>query len=110
MVGGSGGPPRPPVVRDTLAPLASFGASWDQTRWVSGDERSTITENGWELTLLNVFSVRHGRVDDPVGTSQDDAWGYGIGFSVAGAFGVRYDQASIPQSRHLESNRVSRTA
>jgi hypothetical protein len=52
--------------------------------------------------LAELLSLRHGYVDDPTGTIQDDTWGGGVQVRYKKAVGVRYDFASVPQSRFLD--------
>lgn len=88
---------------ELTSPLLSFGATWERSRysWRSVQFHNTVNRWGLEAVLANVVSIRTGHVDDPVGTVQGFTWGFGAGFTYRGAFGVRYDFASVPQSRYL---------
>ena len=88
---------------DMTAPLLSLGATWERSRysWRSFEYDQTVNRWGLEAVLGNVVSLRMGHVDDPRGTIQDFTWGFGAGFTYRGAVGVRYDYATVPQSRFL---------
>ncbi len=65
----------------------------------SGQE---IGLTGWELTFLNIFTLRNGHIDDPTGTVIGDTSGWGAGFEFGKVGGFRYDHADAPQSIYLE--------
>jgi hypothetical protein len=89
----------------SLSPAISFGAAWeDQTErydTVSGPGESAIDKDGWELTLLNVVSIRRGHYSDPDGGVDGPTKGWSAGFALAGAVGFRYDRATVPQAEGL---------
>jgi len=91
---------------DLISPLVSFGATWERSRyaWHSRDLGGEVKRWGGELTLANLASLRYGHVDDPVGTIQGDTWGLGLGVTYRNAVGIRYDFASVPQSKYLASH------
>ena len=92
----------------SLSPTISFGAAWDDNTqhyvgydYLTGESfpaHSDITKSGWELTLLNVFSLRHGHVTDPDGQIDGDTDGWSLGYAMSGVAGFRYDQAKVPQA------------
>lgn len=64
-----------------------------------------IFGGGLELNYNNLFSLRGGYYDDATGTIQDVTYGVGI----TPITNVRFDYASVPQSKYLtEGNRVSK--
>ncbi len=93
---------------ELTSPLPSFGATWERSRysWRSRQYEGSVNRWGAEVVFANVVSLRGGYVHDPTGTIEDFTWGFGAGFTYRGAFGVRYDFASVPQSKYLD--RVTR--
>jgi hypothetical protein len=97
----------------SLSPAVSFGATWERNTlkyegydYLSGSTfpaESRITNRGWELTLLNVFSVRRGHVADPDGNVRGTTDGWGVGYTFDGIAGVRYDKAKVPQATDPET-------
>lgn len=70
---------------------------------ISGND--VIFGGGLELNYNNLFSLRGGYYDDKTGTIQDMTYGVGI----TPIANVRFDYASVPQSKFLtENNRVSK--
>lgn len=59
---------------------------------------------GLELVYNNLISGRLGYYDDAVGTIQDLTFGVGL----APIPGVRFDYASVPQSKFLDNSRVAK--
>ena len=94
---------------DAFLPLFSFGATWESSKYRpdgSAPVSSKVTRSGWEATIANFFTLRRGHIDDPVGTVVGDTWGWGMGLDVAHVAGVRYDRASVPQSKYLKERVV----
>jgi hypothetical protein len=88
-----------------LTPEIGLGAAWDQARYYDGNVRvggATINRTGQEITILGLFSLRHGFVDDESGDVQDDTWGVGAALQYRGMFGARYDWAQVPQASFLD--------
>ncbi|MGE5176912.1 MAG: hypothetical protein ACM3JJ_11115 [Hyphomicrobiales bacterium] len=97
-------------VADLFLPIFAFGITREETRYRvdrSSPYESKITRSGWEVTALNLFSYRRGHIDDPTGLIQDDTRGYGLRLEYAHWIGIRYDHASVPQSKYLKQ-RVER--
>ena len=90
-------------LRDLFSPLVSFGATLEHSQPAVNDskEGQEIDLSGWELGLANVFTLRHGHVDDPTGTVIGDTSGWSLGLRVGKAGGIRYDHATVPQSIYL---------
>jgi hypothetical protein len=92
----------------TVSPMLSFGAAWDEYRqeYLSSTfadptprlRTSDSDYRGWELTFLQVLSLRRGTVHDPDGSIHGTTTGWGVGASLAGALSVRYDHATVPQA------------
>jgi hypothetical protein len=94
-----------------LTPFFSLGYARDRSRESIGNGPPAIPDierSGWELTLGNVFSLRHGRVDDRAGDVRGESSGFGLGIELVGIAGIRYDRATIPQATDL--SRVHRNA
>jgi hypothetical protein len=89
---------------DFLRPMVSLARTWDDERFRrrhdtgSGfyytDERADMS--GWELTLLNVLTGRHGRYDSPSAAIHGSTWGFGVGVAYRDLAGLRFDWASVP--------------
>lgn len=60
-----------------------------------------IDLTGWELEILNIFTLRNGHIDDPTGTVIGDTSGWAVGLEFGKLGGFRYDQATVPQSIYL---------
>jgi hypothetical protein len=102
---------------DTLSPLVSFGYAWRDSwpgyRWdpdagdyvFEDDDDPRVREegDGWELTVLGIYSLRGGHVRAPYGDVDGDTEGWGLGLNLAGAIKLRYDEATRPQARGLPS-------
>ncbi|MEP7224660.1 MAG: hypothetical protein ABI783_06855 [Actinomycetota bacterium] len=90
----------------SLSPAFSLGAAWEDqterfsTRGASTDE-SAIDKHGWELTLLNIVSMRRGHYSDPDGSIDGPTTGWSVGFALVGVAGFRYDRATVPQALDL---------
>jgi hypothetical protein len=92
----------------SLRPAVSLGGAWDRNTIdyqgydyltaTTFPARSYIVNRGFELTLLNVFSLRRGHVSDPDGSVHGTSTGWGVGFAYEGALGFHYDHARIPQA------------
>jgi len=91
----------------TLSPLLSFGAAWDQVTFNSeivdpsgavSVRESEIEHTGWELSLLNIVTIRRGHISDPDGSIDGPTTGWSAGLTYAGVLGFRYDEATVPQA------------
>ena len=60
-----------------------------------------MTHLGAELTLLNIFTVRTGHLEDPLGERSGATFGLGIGFQLGRFLGFRYDYGTLPQASTL---------
>jgi len=95
-------------LEQSLLPAVSFGAAWDRnTLDYQGFDPSTdtffparshIVNRGWELTFLNLVSVRHGHVSDPNGSIHGTSSGWSVGYTFARCVGFRYDRATVPEA------------
>jgi hypothetical protein len=103
LAGKSAGSKQLGWLRDLFSPLVSFGASLEHSQPAANGvkEGQEIDLKGWELGLANVFTLRHGHVDDPTGTVIGDTSGWSLGLQVGKAGGIRYDHATVPQSIYL---------
>jgi len=88
-----------------VTPLLSFGVTREASRrFVGAVEQGRFVERkGWELTVLNVFSLRHGHVDDPTIAIREDTSGWGVGFQYRDLGRIQFDHASVPLSGYLAS-------
>jgi hypothetical protein len=100
---------------DLVAPLVSAGKTGSKEvplipDTVNGGLRSgtRIRNSGWEITLLNIYSFRGGKIDDPEGTVQGKTSGWGVGLRLRDLAGFSYDRATVPQAFGLA--RVHRKA
>ena len=89
-----------------VSPTVDIGFAWQQSKFYDGGSQvgGTITRRGQELVLADVVSLRHGYVDDEVGTVENDTWGVGAGLAYRKAIGARFDWAQVPQSRFLRQD------
>ena len=89
---------------DFVSPTVALGLTWEESEYYDGETRfpGDVTRTGQELALADDLWLRHGYVDDPLGTVTDDTWGIGVGFSYRGVLGARYDWAEVPRSIYLE--------
>lgn len=85
---------------DSLEPLISFGVARDWEHNSAGGIGSfyDVDRNGVEIVFANVLTWRTGHVTDRVGHIDGDTSGWGLGFHVGHAAGLRYDHATIPQA------------
>ena len=91
-----------------LSPALAFGWSNQQTTQACLNLRERDIDNaGWELTILNIFTIRRGDIDDPNGDIRGSTSGWGVGFELEGLGGFRYDRAEVPQASGLD--RVERS-
>lgn len=88
------------------SPTMGVGLGWQESKYYNGDVQvgGTVHRSGQELVVADVLSLRHGYVDDPVGTIQNDTWGIGVGLAYQKAVGVRFDWAQVPQSKYLKQD------
>jgi hypothetical protein len=88
------------------SPTMDVAAAWQQSKFYDGGVQAggTINRTGQELVLADVVSLRHGYVDDEVGTVQNDTWGVGISLAYRKAIGARFDWAQVPQSKFLRQD------
>jgi hypothetical protein len=88
------------------SPTMDVGAAWQQSKFYDGGVQvgGTINRTGQEVVLADLVSLRHGYVDDEVGTVQNDTWGVGIGLAYRKAIGARFDWAQVPQSKFLRQD------
>jgi hypothetical protein len=82
------------------------GLAWQQSKFYDGDVQvgGTINRTGQEVVLADVVSLRHGYVDDEVGTVENDTWGVGASLAYRQAIGARFDWAQVPQSKFLRQD------
>ena len=88
----------------SLSPLVSVGFAVDGEHITAGDQGPGFDVHRWggELSVANVLHLRLGDVSDKLSDIRGGTSGYGVGFSLAGCAGFRYDHATIPQARGLE--------
>jgi hypothetical protein len=93
-----------------LSPILSVAQAWDDehfaTRLTGRDatrREPVISKSGLEISLLNVFTYRHGRIDDPGGSIHGTSSGWGLGFAYRDMAGFRCDRATVPQATDPET-------
>lgn len=95
---------------EVIQPLLRWGYAWDRPRMSlrdpdTGEVESgpRFEEQGWEVTVLNLVTLRRGRVEDwggqRFGHGKTEGWGFGLELGTLGGF--RYDEATTPQSEGL---------
>ncbi len=86
-----------------IAPILSFGVTSEHSQYAIQDAKvgQEIDLTGWELEILNIFSLRNGHINDPTGTVIGDTSGWGVGLEFGKLGGLRYDKATVPQSIYL---------
>jgi hypothetical protein len=83
----------------SLTPLIGLGITTeDQTDRTPGWPDWEIDKSGFELTLGNLFWWRRGHYEDATGDIDGTTTGWGLGLSLAGTAGFRYDRATVPQA------------
>lgn len=97
----------------TFAPLIEWGFVSDhglRSTAHRGRRVEPVDSHGWELQLAHIWTIRRGAYRDPVGTVIGTTNGWSLAIPLAGAGEVRFDHATVPQSRFLtENNSVIRT-
>jgi hypothetical protein len=76
----------------------SLAGDHERNTWGAGVGGYDVSRNGQELVLADVFHLRRGHVVDRTGEIDGTTTGWGVGLSVAGVVGYRYDEATVPQS------------
>lgn len=107
----------PAPVVSVFTPMIGFGMAWEEARpgyiwdetlgeWgeyrYAEDTSDDFVEkmDGWELTILGVFSLREGHIEALYGDVDGDTEGWGLAFDL-GFFAARYDKATVPQATGL---------
>ena len=84
----------------SLMPLVSLGlTSENQTNRTPGttNPEYDVDKSGVELALGNIFWWRRGHYTDADAHVDGTTTGWGLGFTLAGTAGLRYDHATVPQ-------------
>ncbi len=87
---------------DAMVPAIQFGRvdGTTEVRTPQADDPEIrdqdIDGDGWELTLLNVFSIRRGHVDDGGLAIEGDTEGWGVRLPLGPYGHVQYDSATLP--------------
>lgn len=73
--------------------------------------RDVSHNRGWEVTILELFSVRRGFIEDPDGDIRGATDGYGISTPRRWRLHMSYDRATVPKARGIgEEKKCSWTA
>ena len=83
---------------DFAAPTISFAFAWERTKGDTQDANGTrydLVRSGGEVTALDMFSFRMGRVDDDAGF-EGNTYGAGVTLQYRKAIGVKFDWARVP--------------
>ena len=89
---------------DFATPTLEVAFAWERTEGdvpTSGGTLYDLIRFGGEVTILDMFSVRHGRVDDASGL-EGETWGAGVSLQYRKAVGVRFDWARVPWAEDSE--------
>ena len=86
-----------------LTPLISVGWSREKIEDNVFPDAEPIRNWGAELVLAQIVHLRTGRIKDVNGDIIDSTWGWGLGFEIDGLVGFRYDRATVPQARELDT-------
>jgi hypothetical protein len=89
------------IIARSLTPSLGLVMAWDQNEMVWPGEDRPVEVSGWEVTLCNIYSIRNGRIDDDDGKIHGDTKGWGLGLTLAGIGGFRYDEATVPKAEDL---------
>jgi hypothetical protein len=83
-----------------LSPLVQYGRADDHERVGAGNgpTQYEVDREGYEVTLLNLATIRGGHVTDLLSDINGDTDGWGVNVPIGPWGGVRFDQATIPQS------------
>lgn len=99
-------PARGAWIWNFASPTLSAGLALQQSKYYdeSVQVAGTVNRSGEELVVANMLWLRHGYVDDKVGTVENDTWGLGVSLAYRNAIGARFDWAQVPQSKYLEQD------
>jgi hypothetical protein len=94
---------------DFATPSIGIAGAWEQTEGESpslGGFDYRRVRFGGELSILDLLTVRHGRIErDPTGI-EGETWGVGLALQYRKAVGVRFDWTRVPWSE--ESGELDR--
>jgi hypothetical protein len=90
----------PSWVWDGFRPLVSLGYAKDHSRIGVSASRYETDGSGFEMTFVNVVSLRFGHYEDLTGQIDGDTRGWGVCLPIGQIAGVRYDEATTPQARN----------
>lgn len=83
---------------DFATPTLAFTFAWERTEgemWNAEGSEYDLTRSGGEVRIMDLFTFRHGRVDNPGGL-EGNTWGAGVSLQFQKAIGVRFDWARVP--------------
>lgn len=101
---------------EVFTPMVGFGMAWEERWpgyvWDAEDGEYVYEEDtsddfleemdGWELTILGIYSQREGSFKADYGDVDGDTEGWGLTLDL-GFFAARYDEATVPQATGLPS-------
>lgn len=94
----------------SLEPLLDLSWAMDSEHVSAGGGPNEYDVSRWggELALANLVWLRTGHVSDKEGDIVGSTSGWGLGLSLGGVIGYRYDHATIPQARDSGLDDVQR--
>jgi hypothetical protein len=94
----------------SLEPLVDLSYALDSEHISAGGEGDSYDVSRWggELALANLFWLRTGHISDKESDIIGSTSGWGLGLSLGGVVGYRYDHATVPQARNSDLPDVER--
>lgn len=87
----------------SMTPLISVGWSRENLEDNVFPDEEPIRTWGAEVVLAQMVHLRTGHIKDVSGDIIDRTWGWGLGFEIDDLVGFRYDFATVPQARELDT-------
>ena len=88
-----------------IDPLVAVGYASDHD---DNGPRYRVDHSGYEITIANVYTYRHGTWSDPLGQVDGPTTGWGLGAPLGPWGGFRYDESTMPQARGADLPDVTR--
>ena len=94
----------PPILDGIVANLVSFYYSYDDTQF-GKEEADNPGEwgHGYEITFLDIFSIRNGYYEDDYGMIVGDTSGFGINLNYRDIFQFQYNYSEIPGGEFFDT-------
>jgi hypothetical protein len=78
-----------------LDPLVAVSVAYDHD---DGGPHYKVNHTGYEITIANVYTFRHGQWTDRGGEIDGQTTGWGLGVPLGPWAGFRYDKSTVPQA------------